>query len=268
MVGGQRTDRGAEVAAAPSPRRRSRAGGSTPASCRCRHAHMLHRPSDASRHRGARTLRRARRPASGSGRWWSTPVHTIWSNIWPSSSTCFDREAMKLEVSQAVFSLKIARVTQARFADVDCRHLRIRLAQRMDRGLRGAAAGDQDLSICPRLLRRPQQQRQCPTPIRVAIELAVPIEVGDRRRIRVALVKGAHLVGRIGGRWCSRLFPSHVRLFAPWCSGGSEYRICHSRSIAPCRRCRRLEPGQRPPIRVSRVSGECSPAACGARRRG
>ena len=102
---------------------------------------------------------------------------------------------MEIEISQSIFLLKIARVAQAGLADVDCRHPRIGLAQRMNGSLRCSAAGDQDLSICPRLLRRPQQKGRCPAPIRVAIELAVPIEVVDRRRIRVAFVESAHRVG-------------------------------------------------------------------------
>src|SRR5271169_3598732 len=84
-----------------------------------------------------------------------------------------DRQPMKIEVSQAVSSLKVARAAQAGFADVDCRYASIRLAQRMDGSLRRAAAGDQDRSLCTRPLRRPQQKRHCPTPSRVAIELAV-----------------------------------------------------------------------------------------------
>src|SRR5208282_1152961 len=105
-----------------------------------------------------------------------------------------DREPMESEVLQAIFSLKIARVAQAGLADVDCRYTSIGLAQRMDGSLRRSTAGDQDFSICSRLLRRPQQKGQCPTPIGLPIELAVPIEVADRRRIRVALVKGSHCI--------------------------------------------------------------------------
>ena len=142
-------------------------------------------------------------------------MQTIWSNVWPSSRTCFDRESMEIEISQAIFSLEIARVAQAGLADVDCRHTSIGFAQRMNGSLGCSAAGDQDLSICPGFLRWPQQEGQCPTPIRVAIEVAVSIEVADRRRIRAALVESAHRVGRIGGRRCSRLLPSHMRLFAP-----------------------------------------------------
>ena len=143
-------------------------------------------------------------------------MQTIWSNVWPSSPTCSIASRWRSRFCKPIFLLKIARMAQAGFADVDCRHLSVRLAQRMDGSLRRSAAGDQDLSICPRLLRWPQQKGQCPTPIRVPIELAMPIEVVDRRRIRVALVKSAHLVGWIGGRRCSRLLRSHMRLFAPF----------------------------------------------------
>src|SRR5271170_3552775 len=118
---------------------------------------------------------------------------------------------MEIEVSQAVFSLQIARVAQARFADVDCCHPSIGLAQRISGGLGGSAAGNQDLPICPRLLGWPQQERQCPAPIRVAVEVAMPVEVGERRRIGVVLVKRAHFVGRIGGRWRSSVVLSHAR---------------------------------------------------------
>src|SRR5271157_2875869 len=104
-----------------------------------------------------------------------------------------DRESMEIEVLQAIFSLKIARIAQAGFADVDCGHTSLRLAQRMDGSLGRSTAGDQDLSICPQLLRWPQQKGQCPTPIRVSVEFAVPIEVADRRRIRVGLVESAYL---------------------------------------------------------------------------
>src|SRR5271155_1205476 len=83
-----------------------------------------------------------------------------------------DREPMQSEVSPSIFLLKIARVAQARLADVDCRHTSIRFAQRMNGRLGRSAAGDQDLSICPRRIRWPQQKGQCPTPIRVPIKLA------------------------------------------------------------------------------------------------
>src|SRR6516165_2333343 len=105
-----------------------------------------------------------------------------------------DRQPMEIEVSQAVFLLKLAGMTEAGFADVDGRDVSVGLAQRIDGSLGGSAAGDQYLSIWPVLLRGPHQQGQCPTPIGVVIELAVPIEVAKRRRIRVALVESAHRV--------------------------------------------------------------------------
>src|SRR5690349_12345421 len=126
-----------------------------------------------------------------------------------------DREPMEIEISQSIFSLQIARVAQAGLADVDCGDPCIGFTQRMNGSLGCSAAGDQDLSICPWLLRWPQHEGQCPTPIGVPIEVAVPIKVADRRRIRVVLVEGAHRVGRIGGHRCSRLLPSHMRLSAP-----------------------------------------------------
>jgi len=78
--------------------------------------------------------------------------------------------------------------------------MRIGLAQRMDRRLRSAAPGDEDLAIGPRLLDRPQQQRPCPAAIRIAIELAVPIEIAERCRIGVVLVKRPHRFGPIDAR--------------------------------------------------------------------
>src|ERR1700730_15150428 len=104
-----------------------------------------------------------------------------------------DRQPMEIEISQAIFLLKIAHVAQAGFADVDCRHTSVGFAQRMNGSLRCSAAGHQDLSVCPWLLRWPQQKGQCPTPIGVAIEVAVPVEVAERRRIGMALVKSPHL---------------------------------------------------------------------------
>jgi hypothetical protein len=160
---------------------------------------------------------------------------------------------MEIEISQSIFLPKIARVSQARLADVDCRHTSIRFAQRMNGRLGRSAAGDEDLSICPRRLRRPQQKGQCPMPIGVPIELAVPIQVDDRRRIRVAFVEGAHLIGGIGGHRCSRLLPSHMRLSAP--SFGN-------RTGRPPE-----NPYGRPPLRFGWATSGWAPAACEARRR-
>ena len=72
-------------------------------------------------------------------------------------SDLLDSEPMEIEISQSIFLLKIASAAQAGFADVDCRHTSIRFAQRMNGRLGRSAAGHQDLSICPLLVRWPQQ---------------------------------------------------------------------------------------------------------------
>jgi len=120
---------------------------------------------------------------------------------------------VEVEISQAIFLLKIAGVAQAGFAEVDCGHARVRLAQRMNGSLRRSTAGDQDLSICPLLFGGPQQKRHRPASIRVAIEFAVPIEITDRRRIWVTIVESAHSVGWIRGRRCPRVFLDHMGRF-------------------------------------------------------
>ena len=102
------------------------------------------------------------------------------------------RSRRRSQISEFVFSLKLAAVAETRFADVDPRHLRVRLAHRMDGGLGRAAAGDQDLAIRRRLARRPKEKRQRPAAIGIAIELAMPVKVAERRRIGMALVKGPH----------------------------------------------------------------------------
>ena len=68
----------------------------------------------------------------------------------------FDCKPIEIEVSQAIFLLKIAGMAQTGFADVDCRHSCIGLAQRMDGSLGCSAAGDQDFTTCPRMLCWPQ----------------------------------------------------------------------------------------------------------------
>jgi hypothetical protein len=88
----------------------------------------------------------------------------------------FDGKPMEIEVSQVVFLLKVARVAEARFADVDARYARIGLAHRVGRGLRGPTTGDQNFPPCPLSLRRPQQKRERSPSIRVPIELAMLVE--------------------------------------------------------------------------------------------
>ena len=58
-------------------------------------------------------------------------------------SDVFDRQPMEFQIAQFVFALQLARVAEARLADVNSRHMSVRLAHRVSRGLRGAAAGDE-----------------------------------------------------------------------------------------------------------------------------
>jgi hypothetical protein len=51
-----------------------------------------------------------------------------------------DREPMEIEVLQTIFLLKLARMTQAGFADVDCRDMSVRLAQCISGSLRRSTA--------------------------------------------------------------------------------------------------------------------------------
>ena len=55
-----------------------------------------------------------------------------------------DRKPVEPQISYVVFALKIAGVAQACFADVDRDHTRVGLHERMTRGLRRAAASDED----------------------------------------------------------------------------------------------------------------------------
>ena len=93
-----------------------------------------------------------------------------------------DRELMQFEVLQIVLALKIARVAQARVADVDRRDSRIGLAKRVPRGLRRAAAGNQDFLSSPRLLGRPHQMKLGPATVRVLVEV-VFVQARARGRI-------------------------------------------------------------------------------------
>jgi hypothetical protein len=102
-----------------------------------------------------------------------------------------DRKPVELQISYVVFVLKIARMAQACFAEVDRRHARFGLHKRVPRGLRRSASSDQDRSIWAWLLQRPQQQGLRAPPAWIAVALKQPIEAGDGRRIGVRLVEGA-----------------------------------------------------------------------------
>ena len=87
-------------------------------------------------------------------------------------------------------------MAEAHLADVDRRYPCIGLAQRMDRRparYRSRRPGSPGRSAA--FSARPQQQRSRPAPVRVAVKFAVPVEIAERRRIGVTLVKTAHRVG-------------------------------------------------------------------------
>ena len=90
------------------------------------------------------------------------------------------------------FSCSARVKSQARLADVDPRHPRVGLAQRIGGGLGGTAARDQDIAIWPLRTGRPKQMEQRPAPLGISIELAVPRQIGDRRRIGMGVVEFAH----------------------------------------------------------------------------
>src|SRR3984885_5502603 len=112
-----------------------------------------------------------------------------------------DRKPVELQISDVVLALKISSVAQACFADVDRGDTRVRLHERMTRGLRCAAASDKDGSIGTRLFQRPQQQKLRAPPLWIAITIKPLSEGGDRRRIRMRLVERANRLGAIGGRF-------------------------------------------------------------------
>ena len=112
-----------------------------------------------------------------------------------------DRKPVELQISYVVFLLKIARMAQACFAEVDRGHARFGLHERVPRGLRRSASRDKDRSIWARLLQRPQQQRLRAPPLRIAIAIETPLEAGDGRRIGVRLVEGADGLDAPGRRF-------------------------------------------------------------------
>ena len=107
-----------------------------------------------------------------------------------------DRELVELEILDIVFLLQSTGEVQARLADVDTRHPRLGLAQRIGGGLGGTATRDKDIAIGPLRTGRPKQVEQGPAPLRVSVELAVPLQVGDRRRIGMCVVEFTHSLVR------------------------------------------------------------------------
>ncbi len=104
-----------------------------------------------------------------------------------------DRDLMELEILQVVFPLELARMAQARLADVDARDACIGIAQRVPGRLRRSAAGHENLLLTPEGLQRPRQVEERAATIRVAVQVPVLIQAGERGRIRHPFVEVADL---------------------------------------------------------------------------
>ena len=66
----------------------------------------------------------------------------------PELGDFLDREPMRFQVRQIVFSLKFARVAQARLADIDRGDPGIGFAKRISGGLRCTATGHENFQPC------------------------------------------------------------------------------------------------------------------------
>ena len=116
----------------------------------------------------------------------------------PELADALDRQLVQIEVPQAMLLLKAARMAQTGWADIDRRHMGMRLGEGIFCGLRRPTTSDQDPSVWPRLFQRPQQKRLRPEPVGVPIAIAARRKIADRRRIRVGIVKRANRLGAIG----------------------------------------------------------------------
>src|SRR5271166_2390106 len=84
-----------------------------------------------------------------------------------------DREFLQLEIFEIVLSQKIARVPQACVACVDRHDPGVGLAERVSRGLRGAAARDQYLLVFTGFLLGPYRVELGSTTVRILPQVAV-----------------------------------------------------------------------------------------------
>jgi len=107
------------------------------------------------------------------------------------------RELVDLEILQLVFTLEFLGVADARGADVNAHDASLRLAQGMFGRLRCAASGDENCQVFPIGLTRPVQVEIYSAPAFILPALAVAVEVVDRRRIRVGVVKRLYLIRRL-----------------------------------------------------------------------
>ena len=103
----------------------------------------------------------------------------------------FDGELSNLEIVELVFALELQLVRDAVFADVDSDDACPRPADGVVRGLRRAAAGDENAAIVAIGLVRPEEMRVGAPAIAVP-GAPVGIEIVDRRRVGVTLVEVTH----------------------------------------------------------------------------
>src|SRR5262245_14634826 len=151
----------------------------------------------------------------------------------PQRLNVLDRKLVEIEILQGVLSLEITRVTQARFADVDGGDASVGLAQRVPGRLGCAAPGDEDLLASAYRFRWPEEVKQRPATVRIAVQVAVLIEAGEGRRVRPPLVEGVHLLRdrRVRRLAVRRFAHSHQALTGdPECGRGAARRASGSPS--------------------------------------
>ena len=92
----------------------------------------------------------------------------------PEFSNLLDRKSTEFEVLQIVLSLEIARMAQARLADIDRGDSGMRFAKRISRRLRRAAAGHEDFQVPALSLGRPSQIEMRAATLRIGVEIYGP----------------------------------------------------------------------------------------------
>ena len=104
------------------------------------------------------------------------------------------RQLAHLEVLEVVLALEFLREARCSFALTSMpTTLRVRPAHRVVRGLRRAAAGDQDAAVVAIRFVRPEEMR-FGAPARVVPKPAVGVQVVYRRWVRMHLVERTHFV--------------------------------------------------------------------------
>src|SRR5271156_5871787 len=111
----------------------------------------------------------------------------------PQFGGAFHRKLAHLEVIQLVFALELLGALDTGGTDIDPGDRCTRPRQRVLGGLRSAAAGDQNAPIVAIGFSRPEQA-SIRAPSIVVPTGFMTLEAVNRRRVRVTLIKGAHLL--------------------------------------------------------------------------